>query len=161
MQRSREANGNRAATTRRNVLIQLWLTLLLIGTIALAAVAQSGQPTTPKAGTAERKAIMDALRVPVEKQLKQKVIFQVDHLKVLKGWAHLRGRPLKPDGKPIDYRKTEWQEAIDEGAFDDGVYALLRKQKGKWKVVTFNIGATDVVWDGWDKEHGAPPAIFK
>jgi hypothetical protein len=141
-----------------------WRRLFLLVALALAIVpawAQSGKPTTPAPGSKERKAIMDTLRVPVEKQLKRKVIFKVDHLKVLNGWAHMRGRPLNPDSSPIDYKGTPYQEAVDEGAFDDGVYALLHKVKGKWKVVTYNIGATDVVWDGWDKEYGAPSAIFK
>jgi hypothetical protein len=135
------------------------LVLLMLAVVPVGA--QGGKPTTPAAGSAERKAIMDALRVPVEKKLKQKVIFKVNHLKVLNGWAHLRGQPLQPNSKPINYRGTEWQEAIENGAFDDGVYALLRKKSGKWKVVTFNIGATDVVWDTWDEDYGAPLAIFR
>lgn len=135
--------------------------LMAVVLAVLPVGAQSGKPTTPAAGSAERKAIMDALRVPVEKKLKQKVIFKVEHLKVLNGWAHLRGEPLQPNSKPINYRGTEFQEDIDNGAFGGGVYALLRKKSGKWKVVTFNIGASDVVWDTWDEDYGAPLAIFR
>ncbi|HEY7785790.1 MAG TPA: hypothetical protein VIB00_13745 [Pyrinomonadaceae bacterium] len=134
------------------------------------AAAQSGgkimgppataKPYTPERGSAERKAIIDALRVPVEKQLKQSVIFKVDQLRVQKGWAFFGGMPQTPDGREIDYTGTVYQEAIDEGAFDGGVFALLRNVKGKWKVVQYVIGATDVPYVDWDKEYGAPRAIF-
>src|SRR5688500_2814594 len=65
-----------------------------------------GQPYTPAPRTAERKAIADALRVPVEKKLKKSVVFKIDHLKVQDGWAFLRGVPQRPDGKPMDYSDT-------------------------------------------------------
>jgi hypothetical protein len=146
---------------RNSRLVRLLCLFLVTLFLPLTVGAQSGRPTTPAAGSAERKAIMDALRIPVEKKLKQKVIFKVEHLKALNGWAHLRGRPLQPGGKPINFRGTEWQQAIEDGVFDDGVYALLRKKNGKWKVVTYNIGATDVVWDTWDEDYGAPLAIFR
>jgi len=133
------------------------LPLLLLAVCGLA-VAQA--PTTPKAGSPERKALMDALRVPVEKSLKQKVIFQVDSLKVLGNWAFMTGKPRTPKGSAIDYKKTSYREAIEAGAFDDWVCALFKKSNGKWKVVQHAIGATDVVWDGWDKQYGAPKSIF-
>jgi hypothetical protein len=119
------------------------------------------QPYTPKQGDAERRAITDALRAPVEKQLKQKVVFKIDHLRVQNEWAFLRGVPQRPDGTALDYRGTPYQDAIDAGAFDDGVAALLRKRKGRWQVVQFVVGATDVPYVGWDKKYRAPSAIFE
>jgi hypothetical protein len=61
----------------------------------------------------------------------------------------------------MSYRGTVYQAAIDAGAFDDGIVALLRKRGGKWQVVRFVIGATDVPYAEWDKEYHAPPAIFQ
>ena len=58
---------------------------------------------TPERGSEERKAIMDALRPPVEKKLRQQVIFKVDHLKVQNGWAFLIGKPQRLDGTAVDY----------------------------------------------------------
>ncbi|GAB4459783.1 MAG: hypothetical protein OHK0029_22850 [Armatimonadaceae bacterium] len=147
--------------TRKTLTLRCFLWLLagffLVGT----ARAQTGTLYTPKPGTKERKAIMDALRVPVQKDLMKKVIFKIDTLNVLGEWAFLRGVPLQPDDKPMNYRGTRYQEAQDEGAFDDSITALLRKMKGKWTVVTFNIGATDVVWETWDKDYKAPRAVFR
>lgn len=122
------------------------------------ALAQG--PTTPKQGSAERKALVDALRAPVEKDLKQKVIFQIDHLKVQSNWAFMTGKPRTASGKAIDYKKTQYKEALDSGAFDDWICALWKKEGKKWKLIRYVIGATDVVWDGWYQEFKAPKAIF-
>lgn len=127
---------------------------------AAQAFAQSG-PHVPKAGSDERKAIMDALRVPVETELKKKVIFKIDHLKVKDGWAFMRGVPKETDGKPVEYKGTVYEEAIKEGIFDDWICALLKKSEGKWQVVVYSIGATDVAYEGWDQEHKAPSDIFR
>lgn len=108
-----------------------------------------------------RRAILNTLRIGVQKELKRPVQFKVDHLKVQNGWAFLRGVPQQPDGKPMNYKGTSYQEAIKLGVFDDWICALLRKQRGKWRVVTYAIGATDVAYDGWDKQYQAPPSIFK
>jgi hypothetical protein len=117
--------------------------------------------STPQPGSAERKAILSALRVPVQKELKKPVRLKVDHLKVQDGWAFLRGVPQQRGGKPMNYKSTPYQEAITLGVFDDWICALLRKQRGKWQVVTYVIGATDVAYDGWDKQYQAPASIFK
>jgi hypothetical protein len=133
--------------------------LLPLLLLLLPAAAQA-QTTTPAAGSAERKAIADALRAPVERELKQKVIFKVDHLKLQNGWAFLRGVPQRPGGGEVDYGSTAYNEAIKEGMFDDGIVALLRKKAGKWQVVKYVIGAADVPYVTWDKDYKAPAAIF-
>jgi hypothetical protein len=103
---------------------------------------------------------MDALRVPIKKQLKKDVIFKIDALKVQNGWAFVRGVPKRPDGGPMDYRGTVYAPNIKAGVFDDWFCALLRKRGDQWQVVQYSIGATDVVWEGWDKQYHAPSAIF-
>lgn len=129
--------------------------------LAVGALAQQQQPYTPKQGDAERRAITDALRAPVEKRLKQKVVFKIDHLRVQKDWAFLRGVPQQPGGAALDYKGTPYQDAIDAGAFDDGIVALLRKRRGRWQVVQYVVGATDVPYVDWDKKYRAPSAIFE
>lgn len=141
----------RAAVASFVVLITLF--------VAPAILAQS-RAYTPDKGSAERKAITDALRVPVERKLKQGVIFKIDHLQVQTGWAFLLGTPRRPDGGQIDYRNTPYAEAVKAGAFDDGVVALLHKVGGRWRVVQYVIGATDVPYVDWDRRFHAPSAIF-
>lgn len=122
--------------------------------------AAQNRPHTPVQGNPERKAVLDALRAPVEKRLKRKVVFKVDELKVLDGWAFVRGVPQQPGGKPMDYRGTPYQQQVKDGAFDDGFAALLRLKGNRWIVVTYNIGATDVVWANWAEKYEAPAEIF-
>ena len=136
------------------------LALLLLLACAAGASAQSGT-YTPAAGSAERRAVADALRAPVERELRQKVVFKIDALKLKDGWAFLRGVPQRPDGGKVDYSRTVYQERIENGVFDNWICALLRKQGGKWRVVKYVIGATDVAYEGWDKEYKAPSAIFR
>lgn len=120
-----------------------------------------GQPYTPAPQTPERKAIADALRVPVQTELKKSVVFKIEHLKVQNGWAFLRGVPQRPDGKPMDYSNTPYRRQKSLGMFDDQISALLRQEGGQWAVVTYNIGATDVVYLDWAEKYKAPPAIFE
>jgi hypothetical protein len=119
------------------------------------------QPYTPEPQTAERKAIADALRAPVQEKLKKSVVFKIDHLKVQDGWAFLRGVPQRPDGKAMDYNDTPYRRQKELGMFDDQISALLKKEDEKWVVVTYDIGATDVVYLEWAEKYKAPPAIFE
>lgn len=146
--------------------LKLLLTVMLC---ASSVIAQGGGslkagttavPHVPEKGSPERKAIVDALRAPVEKQLKLSVIFKIDHLKVHNNWAFLNGRPQSSDGSAIDYTNTVYRDAVDSGAFDDGIVALLRKVNNKWTVVQYVIGATDVPYVDWDKKYRAPKGIF-
>ena len=141
------------------VIICIPLIVIAQGGGAVEAKAAPG-PNVPERGSAERKAIVDALRVPVEKMVKQPVIFKIDHLKTQNNFAFLLGKPERPDGTALDYSGTGYQEAVDAGAFDDGIVALLRKVNGKWKVIQYVIGATDVPYVEWDKKYGAPKGIF-
>ncbi|MFL6334333.1 MAG: hypothetical protein ACJ754_13550 [Pyrinomonadaceae bacterium] len=132
----------------------------LVILFAAAGVVSAQEASTPAPGSAERKAIADALRAPVEKELKQKVVFKIDHLKVSGEWAFLRGVPQRPGGGKVDYNATPYRQRIEDGVFDDWICALLRKRAGKWQVVKYVIGATDVVYEGWDEEYKAPSALF-
>ncbi len=128
--------------------------------LAAAGAASAQEAHTPAPGSAERKAIADALRAPVEKELRQKVVFKIDHLKASGDWAFLRGVPQRPGGGQVDYSATPYRQRIEDGVFDDWICALLRKQGGEWRVVTYIIGATDVAFLDWAEKYKAPPALF-
>jgi hypothetical protein len=115
---------------------------------------------TPEKGSAERAAILSALRVPVERDLKQKVQFSVSEFKSSGAWAFLSGEPQTASGARPDYRNTKYRTAVDAGAFDNNFFALLKKTGGKWKVVTFAIGCTDVCYADWWRRFKAPKAVF-
>ena len=142
-------------------MLRLLLPLVTLTLGALPHAADAASPIrTPAAGTPERKSIMDALRVPVQADLRQAVIFKVKDLRVTDEWAFLNGEPLRPDSSKVDYRRTRYQEQIDMGFFDHGISALLRKRQGQWQVVKYSIGHTDVIYDGWDREYGVPRSVL-
>lgn len=134
--------------------------LLLI--VALAAGSAAAQKMyTPEKGSPERAAIFAALRVPVSKELKQPVSFLANDFRILGSWAFLSGQAQNPKGGEINWKITEYKSAIDAEIFDDNLSALLKKTGGKWRVVDYAIGCTDVCYLDWDTKHKAPSALFK
>ena len=143
----------------------MWQTISRLFFLILITSCDSGLaqdvPQTPEPNSSERKAIVDTLRAPVEKELKQKVVFLIHRLKVQNGWAFLEGVPQQPDGRPVNYAITPHRTALEAGAFDDGILALLRKEKGAWRVVVYGIGSTDYPAPSWQQKYKAPPGIFR
>ena len=133
---------------------------LLIAVTLIAAAANAQSVYTPERGSAERKAILDALRVPVEKDLRQKVIFVTDTFNVQGSWAFVSGTPQNSNGETPNYSGTKYGDAVDSGAFDNNFFALLKKTAGKWKVTTYAIGCTDVCFADWWRRYRAPKAVF-
>ena len=82
---------------------------------------------TPQPGTAERKAILDALRVWVKRGHDPDVIFVVKHLKVKNGYAWVHTLPRSKDGS---------------SRYED-LSALLKKDQGLWSVVEIPCGEVD------------------
>lgn len=123
--------------------------------------AHAQQVTTPKPGSAERKALMDAMRLALKKPMRGKqMLFKVDHLRVSGSWAFFFGRPVKPNGSAFDYRGTDYAQYVNSGAFDDNCGALFKKTAGKWKAVTWFVGATDVPWVEWPQLYGCPKGLL-
>lgn len=127
---------------------------------ALLLLAGPTRIYTPKPGSAERKSIMDALRKVVVPKVRQTVVFKVDSLRSTGAAAFLIGTPQRPDGKPLDYKGTIFADSIREGVFGGGVEALLLKKRGRWIVDEWNLGATDVWYEGLWKRKGLPRALF-
>ena len=115
---------------------------------------------TPEKGSAERKAILDALRTPVERELKQKIVFAANDFNVQGNWAFIGGTPQTPSGGNPNYAITKYRGAVDQGAFDNNFFALLKKTGGAWRVTTYAIGCTDVCYADWSRRYKAPKAIF-
>lgn len=133
--------------------------LLLLTLSVSAAVAQKMYIPTEK--SAERAAILNALSVPVSKDLKQKITFSVSKLKVKGSWAFIDGLPKNSKGGEPNWKITEYQEFIESGDFEEGLVALLKKTGGKWRVVTYLMNCHDVCYLGWDKEFKAPKEILE
>ncbi len=137
-------------------------TVWLIACLLPSFIGAQNTVQRPEVGSKLRKAVLDGLRPSIEKDLKQKVIFKVDEMRVYKGWAFVHVHPIQPNGKPINFKKTKYAESLEQGMFDgDSTYALLKQTGSKWRVKEFAIGPTDVVWSNWmEAPHYAPRAVF-
>ena len=124
----------------------------------LAGSSVHAQAHTPKPGTDERTAILDAVRDPLEASIHQKVIFVVDHMKVEGDWAFLMATPKTKDGGDNSYKGTVFEDDADFG--DELTVALLKKKRGRWFVVTHGYFTTDVWWGGIWEDYKAPKSIF-
>lgn len=110
-----------------------------------AAAPQTGVSATapPAAGSAQRAAIMDALRPAIERKLAGPVEFVVQRAAVQDGWALVIAEPQRPGGGKINPRRHFPNEVIE---FMDGltINAILRFSGGGWTLVDHAIGPTDV-----------------
>lgn len=86
------------------------------GIQTLRASGKTGDVYTPAPGSAERKAIMDALRKMLGME---DVVFVVRFLKLSQGWAWAETEPRSADGR-------NRYEPVD---------CLLRRQDGTWTVL--------------------------
>ena len=130
------------------------LGLLLLGAAPFAPMLTMGahaRPAnvpvhTPKPGSRERAAIMDALRVPITKESggKRVTFTYVDEFRVGGGWACLGCVPVDAKGKPIGPPDLTY------------LSALLHFEKGKWRVKE-TVYAGDVVQIEWAKRYPNVP----
>lgn len=132
--------------------------LIMAAGVAPVAHAQSVQIGL---GDPSRAQLLDALRTTVAADLKQPVKFVVRDMRTYRDWAFVTASPRTPGGAEIEFAKTHYAGLQEAGVLDgDTVYALLRRENDAWRVVTFVIGPTDVAWEGWPDEHGAPKELF-
>ena len=130
--------------------------------IAWCSVAGQQRPYTPKVGSKERKEILNALRPTAEDCFSQKIEFVIERFRVNDTWAYVSADPRQKGGKPLDYDVAGLTEAIDEGFYDAGsFYALLRYEKGRWVVVEYAHGCTDVCYDAWIEEYNLPKGLIE
>ena len=111
--------------------------------------------------SSDRITILNTLRSKVKPQIKQDVTFVVRSLQLKNNYAFLKGNVKYANGKEIDFRKTIFKDAFEEGMFDgNSIYALLKKENGKWKYLVHAIGPTDVVYTCWASTYKAPKELF-
>jgi hypothetical protein len=114
--------------------------------LAASAFLALSTPVQSQPDKHERKAILAALRLPVEAQLGRKVQFVVTRLRKERAWAFVQAEPQRPGGKPIDGRRyfgTNWENM-------DGLTttAILRRSGRRWAIIELRIGATDAWYCG-------------
>jgi hypothetical protein len=135
---------------------------LLVAGLASAAASPAcfAQALAPPRGSLLRREILDALRPTIAGEIGGTIEFVVTELRVLQPWAYVAARPQRPGGTSIDWSRTRFREAWQADMMSDLVLALLRQDGGRWRVIEYAIGPTDVAWEDWIKAHGAPRQLF-
>lgn len=139
---------------------------LLIGVAGVAAATWLSAPCHAQQivlidrGAPERTVLLDVVRVPVQRRLGIKVIFQVERLAVFGDWAFAGLRPRTEAGNRIDYRRTLYAKDFDPEQDSDTVDVLLRRDGGAWKIVEEAFLPTDVVWEEWQEKYKLPRELF-
>ena len=107
-----------------------------LAAIILFGLAGAAPPSS------QRKAVFDALRPAVERKLGPQVEFVVQVFRVEDGWAFVIADPRRKGGKAIDGHRVfgEDFENMDGLRVD----AVLQLKSGRWRLVDYGIGATDV-----------------
>ncbi len=146
--------------TSRAIVIAVGMLASLQFAMFAGSASAAGCPHTPAASSAERKAILNALRKPIARELGQAVRFRIETVSVCRGWAFVEATPQRPNGKPIDWSVSSYADAVANDACGLLVHGLLAKNKGQWKVRQTVVCATDVPYVTWAKEFGAPVQIF-
>lgn len=106
----------------------------------------------PERGTAQRAAIMDALRPAIERELGGPIEFVVQRAAVQDGWALVIAEPQRPGGgaiTPPSGFDTEFRDGLT-------VNGILRFTGRGWTLVDHAIGPTDVWYCGVE---GPPSAL--
>lgn len=120
----------------------LTASLMLPALPAHAQQIRNGGTLVP-AGSPQRRAILDAVRPPIERALGGPVEFVVRTIRVQSGWALVIADPQRPGGRQIDARR--YFSADDLDAMDGlTVNAIVRLQGGRWRLVDHAIGPSDV-----------------
>jgi hypothetical protein len=122
----------------------------LIG-VLFVAVAYSGAKQalhTPAAGSPEREAIMNALRVPIEGEAKASVTFFQVKMKSAKGWAWVTAMAMDKAGKKYLLGKYSSQ-------------GIMHIEKGHWVNKWWGLSSTtDVMKASENMYPQAPKSIF-
>lgn len=120
--------------------------------------AATSEIYTPKRGSVERKDVMNAIRPLLEARLGPPVEFVVNRLNIYRDWAFVVVDPQRPGGGAINPSDPNYRAS----PFQDGLhtYALLKHAYGRWNIVDYVIGPTDVFWDGDPLYAQFPPSFM-
>jgi hypothetical protein len=143
--------------SRRNFVVGL---LGAAPTLALNAPADAQQIVQIERGMPDRTAILDVVRVSVQRRLGIKVVFVVTRLARYGEWVYAGLCPRTAAGARIDYRRTLYAKNFDPEQDSDNVLVLLRRNGASWAIIEEAFLPTDVVWEDWKMKYKLPRALF-
>ena len=107
------------------------------------------EPTEVKKGSELRKTLFEALRPAISKEAKQAVKFS-GTIRVFKNWAFFVGASYDKKGELMGYPPMDNSDTC----------ALWLRTRLGWTLVDYSVGHSDVFWDVWHYQYGAPNAVL-
>lgn len=127
--------------------IKTYLAILLF---AFSPCVAGAEPSSPPKDSPERKAILDALRPPLNKLEGAKVKFVDPKISMLKGWVTVSSGFVREDGSPV---------SGDD--FDLDYFAVVQRVGTKWHIRSWGFsGDPSAVMEGRRANPEAPAEIF-
>lgn len=119
--------------------------------LLLMTSAVQAEVYTPQPGSAERTAILNAVRVVAGYDLDGPIEFVVSSLDVEGDFGFFMGTANRPGGRAIDLVQTPLaiRDEIPVDFIDgSSVQAFVKRLNGHWYIDDYAVGATDVWWIG-------------
>jgi hypothetical protein len=138
------------------VVVPIVVLCLLFG---LAGVRPATASEPPR-GSDERTAILDAMRPHVERDIGAPVVFRIERINREGAWAFVSATPQRPGSAPIDWSRTRFAKAFANDMMSDAVLVLLAREVGRWRVLEYALGPTDVTWEAWIGKYKLPRGFF-
>lgn len=143
------------------------LTLVLL--LALVAPTSGCRPgAVPSAGSkpppeAEQRAFADpgaAVRDGLSRRLGVTAALDVQGERTLGAWTFACGRPVTPNGAPINYRLTTLRPEAEDGIVEEQACVLVERTAAGYTVRELSVGATDAPFVDWPARHAIPGSII-
>ncbi len=119
---------------------------------------------TPAIGTPERKVLLNIIRTPTEKELGQAIQFTPSTFNIMGDMCFILANIQQANGKLLDIEKFVQKDLImgegTEAFFENNIQVVLKKIRGKWRIVRRVLGCTDVCWSDWYVDLKMPKAVF-
>lgn len=132
----------------------------IIGAIAGLAFVVGAAAFEPPRGSQSRAEILQSLRTRVERDIGPPVEFVIERMNLVNGWAFVSATPQRRGGAKVDWSRTRFADAFAADAMSDAVLALLRQEGGRWRVIEYALGPTDVAWEEWIPKYRLPRSFF-
>ena len=111
---------------------------------------------------ARKKAALEVVSQAVSNRLNAETEMDIINNYQTNGYyALVDAKPRYADGNPVDYSTTPYKYEYQSDNFADRVIANLKFEKGKWKMLTYTIGANSVPVNTWVKKYGIPRVLFE
>lgn len=137
---------------------------LLLQACAGAPGADDSQVTTAANGSPGEQSCLPSVESVLEPAVSARLgvgsIIEIEKMNEEEDWIFVCGRPLNPDGSPVDYSRTLLKEQQAQGMLDDYFCSLLLCTEDGLALKELAVGDTDAPFLDWLDAYRVPESIL-